>query len=420
MGQTHPLERTAAVEQTQTAGGPVSGAQRIQAIDVLRGVALLGILVMNIRTFAMIEAAYFFPTAYGDLTGGNLVVWWLGDLLANRKFMTLFSLLFGAGVILQAARAEGAGRSFKGFYYRRLFWLWIIGLVHAYVFWEGDILVTYAVAGLLLYPMRNLKPRTLLIVGLLVLAVGSVLSLGSGLSAAYWDEAQVANFRAEWQPDAAQVASQLEAYRGNWIQEIRHRFPSVLEMHFFVIPFHLFWRALGVMLMGMALYKWGLLDGTRLKAYRIWLILGIVVGLPVTAWGALRQFASGWEPISAFLVDTQFGYWASLLVALGWAGLVFLTLAAGRVPWLTTRLAAVGRMALTNYLMQTVLCSFIFYGRGLGLFGHVSRMGQLGIVVLVWIVQLLWSAWWLERFRFGPAEWLWRSLSYWRRQPMRR
>jgi len=244
--------------------------------------------------------------------------------------------------------------------------------------------------------------------------------LGWGLSADSWTDFNREHFRAEWRPDAVAIAAEIEAMTGSWWREITHRAPSTLEMHIFIVPFYMLWRGLGVMMIGVALWKWGLLSGVGHRTHRVWMLLAVVVGLPVSAWGAMRQFASGWEPIIAFLVDSQFGYWASLLVALGWAGLVFLTLAAGRLPWLTTRLGAVGRMALTNYLMQTVLCSFIFYGRGLGLFGHVSRLGQLGIVMLVWAVQLLWSVWWLERFRFGPAEWLWRSLSYGRRQGMRR
>jgi len=170
----------------------------------------------------------------------------------------------------------------------------------------------------------------------------------------------------------------------------------------------------------MALYKWKLLSGGLRRTHIVWMVLGVFVGLPVSAWGAWRQFASGWEPISAFLVDSQFGYWASLLVALGWAGLVFVFIERRWLLGLQTRLAAIGRTALSNYLLQTLLCTTLFYGRGFGIFGEVSRIGQMGVVLAVWVLQLWLAPWWLKRFRFGPAEWLWRSLTYWQRQPMRR
>lgn len=175
-------------QEHQTRLAPVPPTSPLDTLDVLCGFALLVILVMNIRTFAMISATYFFPTAYGDLTGANLLVWWAGDLLASRKFMTIFSLLFGAGIVLQSGKAEAAGRSFRGLNFRRMFWLLLIGLAHAYLLWDGDTLVTYAVAGLFLYPARRLRPRTLIVLGLVILAVGGALSLLGGWSAGYWGE----------------------------------------------------------------------------------------------------------------------------------------------------------------------------------------------------------------------------------------
>lgn len=405
------------MNEVRTKLRPVADDQRLVGIDVLRGFALLGILVMNMKIYSMIGSAYFFPKSFGDLSGLNLIVWWGADLLANRKFMTLFSLLFGAGVLLQVARAEAAGRSFGGIYYRRLFWLWVFGMAHSYLFWDGDILVTYAWAGILLYPMRRFKARTLLIIAIVILMVGSGMNLAMGLSVPYWGETDRADFVADWNPGPEEIASQLAAFRGSWLTEIQHRYPHVLEMHFMVIPFFLFWRAFGVMLLGMALFKWGLLEGRRLNTYKVWLALGLLVGLPLSVWGAMRQFSSGWDPFSSFFLDSQFGYWGSLLVALGYAGLVFLVLSTGKLKGLSSRLGAMGRMALTNYLMQSVICTFIFFGRGLGLYGSVSRVEQMGIVLLVWIFQLWVSTWWLNRYRFGPMEWLWRSLSYWKRQP---
>lgn len=399
---------------------PTPAAERIVAVDVLRGFALLGILLMNIRSFGLIGAAYFFPTAYGDLTGVNLAAWWFSDLLADSKFITLFSMLFGVGVLLQTRRGEAAGHPSGRIYYRRILWLWLIGLAHAYLLWEGDILVLYAIVGVLLYPLRKVRPSRLLTLGVVLLVIGTGLMLMAGLSISYWPEESVAEFNANWKPAADEVSRELAALRGDWLEEIRFRAPNVLEMHFMVIPFFLFWRTLAVMAIGMALFKWGLLDGRFRTAHRVFLALLLPLGLALTVFEGVRQFAHEWNPPVAFLVDSNFGYWGSLLMALGYLSLVFLCVERGWLSGLQARLAAVGRTALSNYLLHTLICTFLFYGRGFGLFGHVPRIGLLGIVAAIWILQLWLAPWWLARFRMGPAEWLWRTLTYLKPQPLRR
>ena len=152
--------------------GPVAETTRIDAIDVLRGVALLGILLMNVQSFAMPQAAYFNPTAYGDLEGADLYVWVAGRMLADQKFMTIFSMLFGAGIVLMAGRAEARGDA-RRVHYRRMGWLLVIGLLHAHLLWPGDVLFLYAVCGMLVYPLRWQPP-------------GRLLALGAGLLAVSW------------------------------------------------------------------------------------------------------------------------------------------------------------------------------------------------------------------------------------------
>ena len=159
------------------AGGPVAETARIDSIDVLRGFALLGILVMNVQLFAMPEAAYYNPTAYGDLEGANLYVWLGGRLLADQKFMTIFSMLFGAGIVLMTTRAEARGETHR-VHYRRMGWLALIGLLHAHLLWAGDILFLYAVCGMLVYPFRGLSPGRLLVVGTATVAVASAIFAG--------------------------------------------------------------------------------------------------------------------------------------------------------------------------------------------------------------------------------------------------
>ena len=178
----------------QPEAAPVADNARIDAIDVLRGFALLGILVMNIQSFAMPQAAYFNPTAYGDLEGANLYVWLAGRMFADQKFMTVFSMLFGAGIVLMAGRAEARGGSVGRAHYRRMGWLAVIGLLHAHLLWYGDILFTYAVCGMVLYPLRHLSPGRLLALGTTLLAVGSAFSVGAGMSLPYWPEEALAAF----------------------------------------------------------------------------------------------------------------------------------------------------------------------------------------------------------------------------------
>ncbi len=400
---------------------PVTQTERLTNLDALRGFALLGILVMNIQSFSMPGAAYFFPTAYGDLTGVNYWVWYLAEIFARRKFMTLFSMLFGAGIILMHERATASGRGWAGLHYRRIGWLWVIGLIHAYIFWDGDILVAYSICGVVMFLFRKVRPSRLLVVGLVFLAVGSGLMLMAGLSAPQWPEKDLTEFNTQWLPDQEALDHTLADMRGGWESEIRHRAPEVLQIHTFFIPFSMFWRAGGCMLLGMALFKWGWLQGRRGKrSYIVMLLLGVLVGIPLTIHTINLQQGCDWYPIDSFFVHILYAYWGSVLIALAYVSALILVLQTGLLRGLTDRLAAVGRMALTNYLAHTLICTTLFLGHGFGLFGSVERIWQAVIVMAIWGVQLVWSPWWLERFRFGPAEWLWRTLSYLKRQPLRR
>ncbi len=400
--------------------GPVTGGDRIDAMDTLRGVAILGILVMNVQIFAMPEAAYFFPVVYGDMSGLNGLVWYLGELLASSKFITIFSMLFGAGIVLMNERAKAKGRGFAGLHYRRMWWLLVIGLIHAYLLWPGDILVSYALCGLFIFLFRNVRPGRLVVWGLIFLVIGMSLSCLTGWSRRTWPAEVVTQFEEGFQPPAEEIAEEIEHMRGGFSSQMEERVPNSVDMHVTVFPFYMLWRGAGSMLLGMALFKWGVFSArASRRTYWIFILLGLVVGIPLTGLGIIRQFAVDWDPIFSFFILGQYNYVGSFFTALGWIGLVMLICQSGTLPGWRARFGAVGRMALTNYLMQTVICSLIFYGYGLGLFGQVSRIGQVGIMVAIWALQLWWSPLWLERFRFGPMEWLWRSLSYRKLQPFR-
>ncbi len=400
---------------------PTRPTERIVAIDILRGFALLGILIMNIQGFAMPAAAYSNPTVYGDLTGANRWVWTLSHIFADQKFMTIFSLLFGAGILLMTEKLDARGQRAWTLHYRRNFWLLLFGLAHAYLLWSGDILVAYALCGFWVYWLRRLRPAWQLALGIFVVSIPALILLATSLTMQFTPPETLHELRADWQAASETIAAEVASYRGGWLQQMDARVPRSAEFQTVGLLFWGLWRAGGLMLMGMALYRWGVLTGSRSRSFYFGMvILGLAIGLPVVSWGAARNFANSWVlEFSKFGLGAQPNYWGSLFVSAAYIGLLVLFARSRALPWLQTALAAVGRTALTNYLLQTILATAIFYGHGLGLFGSVERVGQIGIVVAIWVVQLVVSPLWLRYCRFGPFEWMWRSLSYWRLQPLR-
>jgi uncharacterized protein len=400
----------------------VTESERIASIDVLRGFALLGILIMNIQSFAMIDAAYFNPTAYGNLEGANYAVWLLSHVLADQKFMTIFSMLFGAGIVLMTGRREQTGQRAAAAHYRRMGVLALFGLLHAYLLWHGDILFSYALCGMVAYLFRKLRPTYLLLWGGVCLLIPSILT---GLF--QWS---LPDLPAEWrkdfvhemQPTPGEVAAQVAAFHGGgWRQEILERAPVALAMQTIVFAYYVAWRAGGLMLVGMAFFKLGLFSAGRSKGLYLSLIAAALgLGIPIILIGVHYNWEHQWEPGYSKLGGSQFNYWASLVVSLGWVGLIMLACQSSRLRPLTRPLAAVGQMALTNYLLHTLICTTLFYGHGFGLFGKVDRVGQIGMVFAIWMFQLVASPLWLHYFRFGPVEWLWRALTYLSLPPMRR
>ncbi len=423
---------------------PTAPGERIEAIDTLRGFALLGILVMNITGMAFPFAAYFNPMVYGGPSGAHFGAWVFAHLFFDLKMMGIFSMLFGAGVVLMDQHAEAAGRSFAGIYYRRIFWLLIIGLIHAYLIWHGDILVTYALCGIFLYLFRRRSSRALIVTGIAFLIFGALLSAGGGFAqsklrnVAGEIQAKVAageemtprrqalveqweEMRRAFAPTPQEVSEKIAVMRGSAGEVMGANAEEALAMHTQAMPFFLFWRAMGLMLLGMGLMKAGAFTAERSPGfYRGWIVIGFGLGLPVIAFGIRQWSQHDYDFISSFLADSHYNYFASILVSLAYVGVVMRTCQAGLLAGLRTRLAAVGRMALTNYLLQSILGVLIFYGYGLGLYGRIGRFNLWWFILGIWILQLVVSPWWLARYRFGPAEWLWRTLTYARRQPMRR
>ena len=398
---------------------PTRPGARIRSLDLLRGFALLGILIMNIQSFSMVGAAYMNPTAYGDLSGSNGWVFVLSHVLADNKFMTLFAMLFGAGIVLMTSRVEARGTNSAGVHYRRTLILLVIGLLHAYLLWAGDVLVTFALCALAVFPFRKLSPRTLLTVGLGSLLIGSIIFLFIGLSMGYIPPDEISEMMNDWKPSAELVQEEVTAYRSGWLKQMEKRVGTAFFLQTGLFLMWGLWRAGGLMLVGMAFFKWGVLTAARSSRFYFGLAAaGLTLGWTLSSYGLVHNFARNWS-LDCLYIGSQYNYWGSIPVSLGYLSLVMLICKSDPGGRLLQSVSAVGRTALSNYLLQTVLCTTLFYGHGFGLFGSVERTGQVAIVLAVWIVQLIASSWWVKRFRYGPAERVWRSLTYGQLQPIR-
>jgi uncharacterized protein len=428
---------------------PVTAAERFLAVDVLRGFALLGILAMNIVGFGWPAVAYADPFRGGGFEGLNRGVWFGNHMVFEGKMMTIFSMLFGAGLVLMDQRAAKRGARIRGIYYRRVLWLLVIGLIHSYLIWWGDILVLYAECGLILYLFRNLRPWTLIVLGLsamlilvpLILGVAKSIDYMRAASDRYETQTQAGekhrgidhmlhdfwteDLRDEILPSAEKKAKdwdkEMAIHRGGFWGIVKHRAPELLKEQIFGFLLGGGFFAMSRMLVGMGLMKLGVFSAQRSRSFYMWMLgLGYGIGLPLMVFDAIELIQHRFSVDYMIHGGILYNLFGSLVVALGHVGLLMLIVQSGAIGWLTTRLAAVGRMALSNYLFDSILCTTLFYGYGFGFFGQINRTGLAAMVLTIWVFQLLISPIWLKYFRFGPAEWLWRSLTYWRLQPMRR
>jgi uncharacterized protein len=391
---------------------------RIASLDSLRGVGILGILAVHVQWFASVTAARFNPTVYGDLGGANWWAWFATYALADGKFVAIFGMLFGAGIAILAARSQIPESSIARLHYRRMTALFILGLAHAYLLWYGDFLAPFAVCGSVAFLYRDLSPRRLAAFGILLLAVGAALPLILRVGSPWWGAATtLAKAQEYWAPPREAVAWEIERYRSGWWGQMPHRAPMALMLETFHLAVRGLWQGTGLMLLGMALFKLRVLSAVLpVKIYLAMVAIGFGVGIPLVVYGVDHSSTHHWDLGDYILVGDQLNYWGALFVALGWIGTVLLFCRRGRH---LRALAAVGRTALSNYLMQSVICTTIFYGHGLGLFGRVDRVGQLALVIAIWIVEIVASRLWLRYFLAGPIEWLWRSATYGRWLPLR-
>ncbi len=367
----------------------------------------------------MPSSAYLNPTSYERLEGNDLFVWLASHVFADQKFMTIFSMLFGASLIMLSQKARKEHLRSTDLQYRRFIYLGIIGLFHAYLLWAGDILFMYAICGFLMFIFRNRKSSAQVRAGVIFLVIGSVISLVIGYTVPLWEPGEYEATRTDmWMPTSEAISEEIDYYTSSWERQMFIRAPQAFGMQTKVFVFESFWRISGCMLIGMALYKRRVFKLKQSSKYYMKMVgYGFGLGLPLVVIGTLLDFNYDWDFQLSFFYFSQFNYWGSVLMALGYIGIIMLLCKSSTRSFLAQRMADVGRMALSNYLIQSIICSFIFYGHGLALFGDLDRSAQAVFVLAIWAFQIFFSAVWLNFFKYGPFEWLWRSLTYGKAQP---
>ncbi len=402
------------------------------SIDAVRGFAVLGILLMNIVGMGLPSFAYIDPTYAGGSTGADLWTWAVNNVLTDGKMRALFTMLFGASAVLIADRAEGGHPGPAGTHYRRLGWLFLIGMLHAYLLWWGEVLALYAVAGVIIFPFRKLNPRLLLAIGATILGallVKNLLAAGhlEALRAAANAPGAAANAVRAWQEASVSVilppevkAQEIAGYRGGFMDALRVRAQMAMLMHLVIDPGDGLPEAIGQMFIGMALFRLGFFTlGWTSRAYGWMIAAGYLVGAPVTAWLAWKIVQADFDPLALHRWEV-WGQGPRPFIALAHASVVLLIVRSGAARALVGRFAAAGRMAFSNYLMTSIITTFLFCGFGFGLYGRLSRFQELAVVAGIWAFMLIWSKPWLARFHYGPFEWAWRSLVKWSPQPFAR
>jgi uncharacterized protein len=429
---------------------PVAEGQRNRLLDALRGVALLGILLMNIPGFAMPD--YFSEAFRNDPSSVNF---WVGEVVRvvfEGKMRALFGMIFGAGVILFVAKKERTGRPVTGLFYRRMFWLVVFGLIHAHlVLWVGDILYLYGICGMFVYLFRNVNPKYLVLgvplVAVLDFTTGTLFyrqiradriayveakqAQESGAALTDAQSAALARWREIEQtliPSREDAKENTRKMKSGYADVASHVRKLAFEFETKLVPIAM-WDSVALMLLGMALYKWGFLTGGWLnRAYWRTLFVGYGLGLPLVIFSAYHSYLH--EPsLEAALarLEAEPVQWVGLiypfqriLLVLAHVSALVLLYKAGCFKGLFRCLEAVGQMAFTNYIMQSVICTLVFFGYGLNFYAELEYYQLYLFVLGVWAFQLAVSPVWLRFFLFGPLEWLWRSLTYWKIQPFLR
>lgn len=398
---------------------------RIAALDGLRGIAVMGILLMNVNAFAMPFAAYDNPAAFGPTRPADVVLWAAEFLAIDGKMRAIFSALFGASLLLVAERAETAGRGAARTSHARLVTLLLFGLAHACLVWMGDILVLYAIVGVVAFPLRRLPVERLLVLSIMLLSIGTAIlavdyygleALRHAATAPGANPGDVALWRQVLDdfgpPSPTVLADDLALHRGPWrvlAASLTAGEPGTIRADLYFSGS----ETLGLMLLGMAGLKSGFLGGSWTRAaYARTARIAYAVGLPPLVLIAFVLVARGFPPLLTITLTDCVAMPFRWAVAVGHAALILRWLSGAPTP-LTERVQAAGRMAFSNYLGTSIVMTALFDGWGLGLYGRVERWMLPPFVFAMWVFMLAWSKPWLARFPHGPLEWLWRRLAWW-------
>lgn len=383
---------------------PTSTKERITSIDVLRGFSIFGILVINIWYFALPLPSINNPTLYGDFSGYNYAIWLFSHIFFELKFMTLFTILFGAGIMLFLSNKEN-GLTLQN---KRLFWLFCFGLIHSYLIWYGDILVQYAICGLFATIFYKWNPSKRVIIGLSLLLVPSILQL----FIVYTQDIPQQYIMA-WNPPEEYIQQEIAYYQGTWSEQLNDRIPTSLYSQTVGMIYYTFWRISGLMLIGMSLLEWGILSNDySVKKYRKYFIICVSLGFPLVISGVYYTEIHNWDLVHGYLIAQQFNYWGSLFVSGSYIMLIMLWCKYYQDTLITRILSSIGRTAFSNYILQSLIATSIFYGHGLGLFGQLERGQLFGIVLLIWSIQIILTLTWLSYYEYGPLEKVWKKLTY--------
>lgn len=391
---------------------PVAAGERHLSLDVLRGLGVMGILAVNAVAFALPMEVYMAPNLSPfPMTGAEGDAWWVVQTFFHFKFVTLFSMLFGVSLLLVGGERSDKPRG--ALLRRRLGWLALFGLIHGLLIWYGDILLLYAVTGFGVLLFRSWKPRTLFIVSITIILLGSAMAVLPIMALDFAPpeiRAEVIKEMTKGNPAdiAATIASVKSGLAG--AMSVNFKAWTFLQSASLLV---VIWRTGALMMLGMALYKSGFLTGRAPTWVYALLVAFGAVGLWVTGVESREKLIIGFaQPRSSGALQIGFEF-LTLPITLGYASLAILLLKLDLFRKLLNPLARLGQMAFTNYLTQSIIMTTIFWsGRGLGLFGELDRVQLWMCVIAIWVLQLIWSPLWLARFKMGPLEWLWRRLSY--------
>jgi len=439
--ETLNLPATPAGEETTFI--PLTNSERILPLDIMRGFVLCGILLMNITGFGL-AGAYSDPTVSGGSTGWNLYAWITTNMFFEGTMRALFSLLFGVGsyIILDRMNKRDAGIKGADIYFRRLTWMLVFGLIHGYLLlWVGEILYDYALMGFLLYSFRNMAPKKLVLIAVLLFGIGTFWTWreheGNKQMMADVTQAQTITAQgkevpkdlkestAKWEKiqekrSPAHIAEVNENRRKGYLDMVAYLAPRNMETDTTEMYRYDLWDILSMMLLGIAFFKWNMLSAKKsYRFYGLMVLIGYAVGLSTNYYEVSTIMASNFSfmGFSKSFLTYDLG---RVGMAIGHIGLIMMFAKLPILGWLKSAIAAVGKMALSNYIMHSLICMVIFTGVGFGMFGKLQRYQLYYIVFAVWIFQLILSPIWLKYFHFGPMEWLWRRLSYQYKPPFRK